>query len=130
MNHPAFGLIGVAVLFGIAIAASSNRRAISPRIVLASFGLQVAIAILVLFVPIGKTALGALAGGFQTLLNYSNEGISFMFVQSRLYLLCPGLTGDRLLRRFDGSALLSQNHAIHRTLGRTVHAVGDGYAAD
>jgi CNT family concentrative nucleoside transporter len=79
MNHPAFGLIGVAVLFGIAIAASSNRRAISPRIVLASFGLQVAIAILVLFVPIGKTALGALAGGFQTLLNYSNEGISFMF---------------------------------------------------
>jgi CNT family concentrative nucleoside transporter len=79
MNHPAFGLIGVAVLFAIAIAASSDRRAISPRIILASFALQVAIAVLVLFVPIGKTALGTLAGGFQTLLNYSNEGISFMF---------------------------------------------------
>lgn len=79
MNHPAFGLLGVAVLFAIAIAASSDRRSISPRIVLASFALQVAIAIFVLFVPIGKTVLGALAGGFQTLLNYSNEGISFMF---------------------------------------------------
>jgi CNT family concentrative nucleoside transporter len=79
MNHPAFGLIGVAVLFAIAVAASSDRRSISPRIVLASFALQVAIAVLVLFTPIGKTALGGLASGFQTLLNYSNEGISFMF---------------------------------------------------
>ena len=79
MNHPAFGLIGVAVLFAIAIAASSDRRAISPRIVLASFALQVGIAVIVLFTPIGKTALGALANGFQTLLNYSNDGIDFMF---------------------------------------------------
>lgn len=79
MNHPAFGLVGIAVLFAIAIAFSSDRRSISPRIVLASFGLQVAIAVLVLFVPVGKTALGALAGGFQTLLDYSNDGISFMF---------------------------------------------------
>ncbi|GLQ22342.1 nucleoside permease [Algimonas ampicilliniresistens] len=79
MNHPAFGLVGIAVLFAIAVAFSSDRRSISPRIVLASFGLQVAIAVLVLFVPVGKTALGALAGGFQTLLDYSNDGISFMF---------------------------------------------------
>jgi len=79
MNHPAFGLVGIVVLFAIAIAFSSDRRSISPRIVLASFGLQVAIAVLVLFVPIGKTALGGLAGGFQTLLDYSNDGISFMF---------------------------------------------------
>jgi CNT family concentrative nucleoside transporter len=66
-------------LFAIAVAFSSDRRSISPRIVLGSFGLQVAIAVLVLFVPVGKTALGALAGGFQTLLDYSNDGISFMF---------------------------------------------------
>ena len=79
MNHPAFGLIGVALLFAIAIAFSSDRRSISPRIVLASFGLQVAIAVLVLFIPVGKTALGGVASGFQTLLNYSNEGINFMF---------------------------------------------------
>ncbi|GLQ21475.1 NupC/NupG family nucleoside CNT transporter [Algimonas porphyrae] len=79
MNHPAFGLVGIMLLFAIAIAFSSDRRAISPRIVLASFALQVAIAVLVLFVPVGKTALGALASGFQTLLDYSNDGISFMF---------------------------------------------------
>ncbi|MEM7730437.1 MAG: nucleoside transporter C-terminal domain-containing protein [Pseudomonadota bacterium] len=58
---------------------SSDRRSISLRIVLASFALQVAIAVLVLFVPIGKAALGAVASGFQTLLDYSNEGIMFMF---------------------------------------------------
>lgn len=79
MNHPAFGLVGVALLFAIAIAFSSDRRSISPRIVLASFALQVSIAILVLFVPVGKTVLGALASGFQTLLDYSNDGIMFMF---------------------------------------------------
>lgn len=79
MNHPAFGLIGIAALFAIAILFSSDRRSISPRIVLASFALQVTIAVLVLFVPIGKTALGALASGFQNLLDFSNEGIMFMF---------------------------------------------------
>ncbi|MEM7730322.1 MAG: Na+ dependent nucleoside transporter N-terminal domain-containing protein, partial [Pseudomonadota bacterium] len=43
MNHPAFGLIGVAALFAIAVLFSSDRRSISLRIVLASFALQVAI---------------------------------------------------------------------------------------
>jgi CNT family concentrative nucleoside transporter len=79
MNHPAFGLLGVLTLFAIAILFSSDRKSISPRVVLASFGLQVAIAVLVLYVPVGKTALSALATGFQTLLDYSNEGINFMF---------------------------------------------------
>lgn len=79
MNHPASGLLGVLALFAIAILFSSDRKSISPRVVLASFALQVAIAVLVLFVPIGKTALSALATGFQTLLDYSNEGINFMF---------------------------------------------------
>ena len=79
MNHPLSGLIGVALLFVIAILASSNRRAIRPRVVLACFGLQVAIASFVLFVPFGKRALEAAARGFQQLLDYSNAGISFVF---------------------------------------------------
>ena len=79
MQHPAFGLIGIAVLFGIAILSSSNRRAISPRIVLACFGLQLAIAVLVLYTPFGKGALSATADGMRQLLAFSDEGISFMF---------------------------------------------------
>ncbi|MGB6229260.1 MAG: NupC/NupG family nucleoside CNT transporter [Litorimonas sp.] len=79
MNHPAFGLIGVAVLFAIAVLFSSDRRSISLRVVLACFALQVAIAVLVLFVPAGKVALEALANGFQTLLSYSDAGISLVF---------------------------------------------------
>ncbi len=79
MNHPLTGLIGVALLFGIAILASSNRRAIRPRIVLACFALQLGIAVLVLYTGFGKAALQAAASGMETLLSFSDAGISFMF---------------------------------------------------
>lgn len=79
MQHPAFGLIGIALLFGIAVLFSSNRRAISLRIVLACFALQLAIAVLVLYIPVGQSALAAAASGMRQLLSYSDAGISFMF---------------------------------------------------
>ncbi len=79
MNHPASGLIGVAVIFLIAWLASNNKRAIRPRVILACFALQVAIAVLVLFFPPGKVALEAIAGAFTRLLSYSDAGISLVF---------------------------------------------------
>ena len=79
MNHPLTGLIGVALLFFIAWLASNNRRAIRPRVVLACFALQVGIAVLVLYTGFGKAGLQAAAGGMETLLSYSDAGISFMF---------------------------------------------------
>ena len=79
MNHPAFGLIGVAAIFLIAYALSSNRKAIRIRSILPAFGLQVFIAVFVLFTPWGAAVLETLAQGFQALLNYSGEGINFLF---------------------------------------------------
>ena len=79
MTHPLSGLIGVGLLFLIAWLASDNKRAIRPRVILACFALQVAIAVLVLYFPPGKVALEALAGAFQTLLSYSDAGISLVF---------------------------------------------------
>ena len=77
--HQLSGLIGVALLFAIAVLASSDRRAIRLRVIAACFGLQIAIALLVLLFPPGKTALQAVANSFQTLLGYSDEGIGLVF---------------------------------------------------
>ncbi|WP_409433352.1 NupC/NupG family nucleoside CNT transporter [Litorimonas sp. RW-G-Af-16] len=79
MNHPAFGLIGVAVILGLALLASENRRAIRPRIVLTCFALQVIIAIFVLYVPFGKTVLTAMSVKVTALLSYADAGIEMIF---------------------------------------------------
>jgi len=79
MYHPAFGLIGVALILVVAFLASNNKREINPRIVLSCFALQVAIAVLVLYVPFGKTVLGAMSEKVITLLSYADAGIMMVF---------------------------------------------------
>jgi len=79
MHHPAFGLIGIALILIIAFIASNNKRAISPRIVLSCFALQVMIAVLVLYVPFGKVVLQALSEKVTTLLSYATAGIEMVF---------------------------------------------------
>ena len=73
------GLLGLTVLVLIAIALSQNRRAIQPRVVLAALAMQIAIGALVLFVPWGKSALGAAATGVNHVIDYGNQGIEFLF---------------------------------------------------
>ena len=51
-------LVGIAVILGVAVLLSTNRRAISLRIVASAFALQVGIAALVLYVPAGRRAVG------------------------------------------------------------------------
>jgi len=73
------GIAGIIVILGIAVALSTNRRAIRLRVVGAAFALQVGIAILVLYTPWGKGVLGFLSGGVANLLAYANAGTSFLF---------------------------------------------------
>lgn len=73
------GLLGLTILILIAIALSQNRRAIQPRVVLAALAMQIAIGALVLFVPWGKRALGAAATGVNHVIEYGNQGITFLF---------------------------------------------------
>ena len=47
--------------------------------VFAALGTQIAIGALILFVPVGKTVLGATAIGVNHVLEYGNKGIEFMF---------------------------------------------------
>ena len=57
------GLAGIVLILLVAVALSSDRTAIRPRVVGAAFALQAGIALLVLYVPWGKTALGFLSKG-------------------------------------------------------------------
>ena len=73
------GLAGILVILGIAVALSTDRRAISLRVVGAAFALQAGIAVLVLYVPAGQRVLEVLSGGVASLLGYANAGTSFLF---------------------------------------------------
>jgi concentrative nucleoside transporter, CNT family len=73
------GLGGIALILAIAILFSSNRRAIRLRVVGAAFALQAALAVLVLYVPIGKAMIEGMAHGVSNLLGYAQAGISFLF---------------------------------------------------
>ncbi len=79
MNRWLIGIAGIALLLAIAVALSSDRRAIRLRVVGAAFALQAGIAILVLYVPAGRAAIEFLSGGVSNLLGYANAGTSFLF---------------------------------------------------
>lgn len=72
-------LIGVLMIFGIAILLSNNRARINPRTVLVAFAIQTAIAALIFFVPGGGDVLDTVVKGVQHVINYGNDGIAFVF---------------------------------------------------
>ena len=79
MERLFIGLAGIAVILGIAMLLSSDRRAIRLRIVGAAFALQAGIAVLVLYSSFGKVVLGEMSGGVANLLGYSQKGTEFLF---------------------------------------------------
>jgi len=79
MQHILIGLTGMAVILLIALAFSSNRKAIRLRVVSSAFALQAAIAVLVLYVDAGKAAIQAMSHGVSNLLGYAQAGIDFLF---------------------------------------------------
>ncbi|MGB5330996.1 MAG: NupC/NupG family nucleoside CNT transporter [Woeseiaceae bacterium] len=72
-------LVGVATIFSIALLLSSNRRAINIRTISMAFLVQTVIGALVLFVPAGGLVLDKVVKGVQTVINYGNDGIAFVF---------------------------------------------------
>jgi concentrative nucleoside transporter, CNT family len=74
-----FGLLGLAVLVGIAWAFSRDRRAVRWKLVATGVGLQIAFAAVVLEVPAGRVVLEAIARGFIVLLGFVDVGSHFVF---------------------------------------------------
>jgi concentrative nucleoside transporter, CNT family len=72
-------LIGIAVILGIAVLLSSDRKAIRLRVVGAAFALQAGFAALVLYSPPGKVVLKAISDGVAGLLGYAQAGTNFLF---------------------------------------------------
>ncbi len=72
-------MVGVAVLLLLAFAISNNRKAIKPRVVFSALAAQFAIGALVLFVPLGRRILAGAAQAVDRLVEYGNQGISFIF---------------------------------------------------
>jgi CNT family concentrative nucleoside transporter len=79
MQRFLIGLAGIAVILGIALLLSTNRRAIRLRVVGAAFALQVAMAVLVLYTATGKLVIGKMAEGVSALLGYAGEGTKLIF---------------------------------------------------
>lgn len=73
------GILGIIVILGIAVLFSTDRKAINLRIVGAAFVLQVVVAAIVVYSEVGKSVIEKMSDGVQHVMNYSREGIEFVF---------------------------------------------------
>lgn len=89
--------VGMFVLIGLAVLASTNRQSIRLRTVLGAFGIQLFFGAFVLYFPAGKSVLLAISTGVQRVIDYGNDGITFIF---------GGLNSDRMFELFDGSGFV------------------------
>lgn len=72
-------LIGVMAIFSLAFLLSTDRRNIPVKTVAWAFALQVSFALLVLYVPTGKSALNGVSQSVASIIDYGQVGISFLF---------------------------------------------------
>ena len=73
------GIVGLVVILGIAYAASLDRKAIKPRIIVWGLVLQFAFALFVMKIPVGMAILSGLAAATNGLMNKANAGAEFIF---------------------------------------------------
>lgn len=90
-------LVGMVVLLAIAVAFSSNRKAINFRTVGGAFAIQFALGAFVLYIPWGRDLLNGFSSGVSNVINYGNDGISFLF---------GGLVSDKMFELFGGGGFI------------------------
>jgi CNT family concentrative nucleoside transporter len=90
-------LFGIVFLLLIAYVFSTNRSSIRLRTLIPALATQVAIGALVLFVPLGNSALAAAARGVNHVLQMGDRGVSFMF---------GGLVDDKMFTLFGGGGFV------------------------
>ena len=73
------GILGIIVILGIAVAFSSNRKAIHLRVVGSAFAMQAVIAAFVLYFDWGRRAINWLSTGVLAIIGYSKAGIDMVF---------------------------------------------------
>jgi len=73
------GLIGLAMIFGLAFLMSNNRKAINYRLVITGLLLQIGLAVFILKVPLGQEIFYWIGKAINKILDFSNEGALFVF---------------------------------------------------
>lgn len=73
------GLIGIAIILGIALLFSNNRKRINLRLVASGLGLQFFIAVLVLKIPAINQGFQVLGKGMQKLEGFAKQGAGFVY---------------------------------------------------
>ncbi|HEV3163426.1 MAG TPA: NupC/NupG family nucleoside CNT transporter [Isosphaeraceae bacterium] len=79
IEHRLRGLVGIAVILGLAYALSENRRAVSRRVLLWGLGLQWGFALVVLQVEQGKVVLEHAGAFVKKVLDSALAGAAFVF---------------------------------------------------
>ncbi|MDA9556399.1 NupC/NupG family nucleoside CNT transporter [Vibrio sp.] len=72
-------IVGMAVLIGVAVLLSENRKAINLRTVGGAFVIQFLLGAFILYSETGSQLLSNLTAGIQNIIDYGKEGIGFMF---------------------------------------------------
>ncbi|ATM99453.1 MULTISPECIES: NupC/NupG family nucleoside CNT transporter [Proteus] len=90
-------LVGMATLILIAILFSSNRRAIRLRTVGGAFLIQIGLGAFVLYSDGGREVLLAISDGVKNVIDYGNNGMSFLFA---------GLVSDKMFELFGGGGFV------------------------
>lgn len=90
------GLIGIALILGIAYLASNNRKAINLRLVVSGLGLQLILALFILKTPVGQSVFAWVGHKIERLLQMADKGGEFVF---------GGLMRPDLLRPIFGDGL-------------------------
>ncbi|MCE0494302.1 NupC/NupG family nucleoside CNT transporter [Vibrio salinus] len=72
-------LVGMAVLIGLAVLISDNRKAIKFRTVGGAFAIQFLLGGFILYVPWGRDLLASISAGIQHVIDYGKDGIGFLF---------------------------------------------------
>ena len=73
------GIIGIAVLLGIAYLLSENKKAINSRTIIWGLGLQFVFALLILKTPIGKPIFSSIDKIINRLISFADKGSEFVF---------------------------------------------------
>ncbi|WP_404332020.1 NupC/NupG family nucleoside CNT transporter [Mesobacillus maritimus] len=74
-----WGIFGISVVLGIAFLLSSKKKAINYRTIVGGLAIQITFAFIVLKWEAGRAALEWLTMRIQDVINYANEGLSFLF---------------------------------------------------